>query len=178
MLGLGTSSAVSTNAAVTSSIVSTGHPLQSVTYATSSAFHPATVFLSHQLVPNYLVFSYMYMFTINLCCFGFHCNVSLLTFCCSLRPLRITWIRFVLKRWQNLLQLWRWNPSPNFLVIYLLKYFLGSLWFMSVSFFILFQSTLSGKKQALISLSDKKDLALLGVGLQELGWGVLMVLSY
>ncbi|XP_057782197.1 uncharacterized protein LOC131000344 isoform X2 [Salvia miltiorrhiza] len=33
--------------------------------------------------------------------------------------------------------------------------------------------TLSGKKQALISLSDKKDLSLLGVGLQELGFTIV-----
>ncbi|XP_044508692.1 bifunctional purine biosynthesis protein PurH-like [Mangifera indica] len=35
------------------------------------------------------------------------------------------------------------------------------------------QSSASGKKQALISLSDKKDLAFLGTGLQELGYTIV-----
>ncbi|KAG6409418.1 hypothetical protein SASPL_127457 [Salvia splendens] len=111
MLGLGTSSAVSTNAAVKSSFVSTGHPLQSVTYATSSAFHPATVFPSHQL-------SAATSHNLN-----------------SLRVKAMAETASTLKM------------EPK--------------------------STLSGKKQALISLSDKKDLALLGVGLQELGFTIV-----
>ncbi|XP_042039224.1 bifunctional purine biosynthesis protein PurH-like [Salvia splendens] len=111
MLGLGTSSAVSTNAAVTSSIVSTGHPLQSVTYATSSAFHPATVFPSHQL-------SAATSHNLN-----------------SLRVKAMAEAASTLKM------------EPK--------------------------SALSGKKQALISLSDKKDLALLGVGLQQLGFTIV-----
>ncbi|XP_044496703.1 uncharacterized protein LOC123219056 isoform X2 [Mangifera indica] len=35
------------------------------------------------------------------------------------------------------------------------------------------RSSASGKKQALISLSDKKDLALLGIGLQEVGYTIV-----
>lgn len=52
---------------------------------------------------------------------------------------------------------------------YPLRYFFVPFCFMSIFSVILFHSTVLGKKQALISLSDKKDLSLLGVGLQELG---------
>ncbi|KAL1552154.1 bifunctional purine biosynthesis protein PurH-like [Salvia divinorum] len=111
MLGLGTSSAVSSNAAVTSSIVSKGHPLQSVTCTTSSAFRPATACPLHQLSAA-----------------TSH----------NLNSLRV-------KAMAETVSTLKMEPK----------------------------STLSGKKQALISLSDKKDLSLLGVGLQELGFTIV-----
>ncbi|KAH6834264.1 AICARFT/IMPCHase bienzyme family protein [Perilla frutescens var. hirtella] len=109
MLAFGAASPVSTSAAVTSSLVSAGHPTKSITAATSSAIHPTTAFPSHHLSTT------------------------------------TSYNSFRVKAMAETLSTPKIEHKP----------------------------TLSGKRQALISLSDKKDLALLGLGLQELGYTIV-----